>query len=76
MKATLVVSAVALLPLGGCGRDAGTRAITGGAIGVAGAAVLGAPLLAGAAVGAVAGAATTDHRDHNHDERRNRRDRD
>jgi len=59
MKATLVVTAVALLALGGCGRDAGTRALTGGGIGAVGAAVIGAPLLAGAAVGAVAGAATT-----------------
>ena len=70
MKATLVVCAVALFALGGCGREPGTRALTGGAIGVAGAAVLGAPLLAGAAVGAVAGAATTP------DRRDDRRDRD
>lgn len=78
MKATLVVCAVALLALSGCGRDPGTRALTGGAIGVGAAAVLGAPLIAGAAVGAVAGAATTpDHRDDRREERReDRRDRD
>ncbi len=59
MKLALVVSTVALLALGGCGRDSGTRALTGGGIGVLGAAVIGAPLVAGAAVGAITGAATT-----------------
>ncbi|MBY0509043.1 MAG: hypothetical protein K2P94_02720 [Rhodospirillaceae bacterium] len=77
MKTTLVVTAVALLALSACGRDPGTRAITGGAIGVGAAAVLGAPLVAGAAVGAVAGAVTTpDNRDYDdRDRRRDRRDR-
>lgn len=57
------------------GHDPGTRALTGGAIGVGAAAVLGAPLVAGAAVGAVAGAATTpDHHDDRRDRRRDRRD--
>jgi len=53
--------------LAGCGRDPGTRALTGGAIGAGGGALLGAAVggnpaigaLAGAGVGAVAGAATT-----------------
>lgn len=72
MKATLVVTTVAaLLALSACGNDPGTRAITGGAIGVGAAAVLGAPLIAGAAVGAVAGAITTPGQD----ERAERRDR-
>ena len=75
MKATLVVTTVAaLLALGACGNDPGTRALTGGAIGVGAAAVLGAPLIAGAAVGAVAGAATTPDQD-DRDDRRDRRDR-
>lgn len=87
MKPTLLVTAaVALLALSACGRDPGTRAITGGALGVGGAALLGAPLVAGAAVGAVAGAATTpsdrdrdyddrDRRDRDYDDRDRRRDR-
>jgi hypothetical protein len=63
----LVVAVVALLALSACGRDPGTRAVTGGAIGagtgaVVGAATGGSPL-AGAAIGgvggAVVGAATT-----------------
>ncbi len=63
MKATFVVTAAILVGLCGCGSDRGTRAITGGGIGAAGAYVLGAPLLAGAAVGAVAGAVTApEHR--------------
>lgn len=78
MKATLVVTTVAaLLALSACGRDPGTRALTGGAIGVGAAAVLGAPLIAGAAVGAVAGAVTTPEdsdRDNRRDDRRDRRD--
>ena len=69
MKATLAAAAAVLMGLCGCGHDPGTRAITGGAIGVAGAAVLGAPLLAGAAVGAVAGAATTPEEDEDHHRR-------
>jgi osmotically inducible lipoprotein OsmB len=85
MKAKLVVTAVALLALSACGNDPGTRALTGGAIGVGGAAVLGAPLVAGAAVGAVAGAVTTptdrnydrdrDYDDRDYDRRDRRRDR-
>lgn len=63
MKVTLIATAAVLVCLGGCGRDPGTRALSGGTIGVAGAAVLGAPLLAGAAVGAVAGATTTPEED-------------
>lgn len=72
MKTTLVVTAAVLMGLSGCGSDRGTRAITGGGIGVVGAYVIGAPLLAGATVGAVAGAVTTpSHRgewngDHRH----------
>jgi hypothetical protein len=63
----LVVGVVALLALSACGRDPGTRAVTGGALGagtgaVVGAATGGSPL-AGAAIGgiggAVVGAATT-----------------
>jgi osmotically inducible lipoprotein OsmB len=63
----VVVAVVALLALAACGRDPGTRAVTGGAIGagtgaVVGAATGGSPL-AGAAIGgvggAVVGAATT-----------------
>ncbi len=77
MKATLVVTTVAaLLALSACGNDPGTRAITGGAIGV------GAPLIAGAAVGAVAGAVTTpgqderaERREERREERRDREDR-
>ncbi len=53
--------------LAGCGNDPGTRALSGGAIGAGGSALLGAAVggnpavgaLAGAGVGAVAGAATT-----------------
>ncbi len=72
MKTTLIACAIALFALSACGRDPGTRAVTGGAIGVGAAAVLGAPLVAGAAVGAVAGAATTP--DHDRDDRREYRD--
>ncbi|HEY4166495.1 MAG TPA: bacteriocin [Reyranella sp.] len=63
----VMVGVVALLALSACGRDPGTRAVTGGAIGagtgaVVGAATGGSPL-AGAAIGgiggAVVGAATT-----------------
>jgi hypothetical protein len=70
---TALLAAAMLTALSGCGNDPGTRALTGGAIGVGAAAVLGAPLLAGAAVGAVAGAVTTTphdshrHRDRDHD---------
>jgi osmotically inducible lipoprotein OsmB len=69
MKAKLAATAVVLLGLCGCGHDPGTRALTGGAIGVGAAAVLGAPLLAGAAVGAVAGAVTTPEEDSHRDRR-------
>jgi hypothetical protein len=75
MKTAFAVTAVVLLALSGCGHDPGTRAVTGGAIGVAGAAVLGAPLIAGAAVGAVVGASTTPDRDDRRERRRDRRDR-
>jgi hypothetical protein len=48
------------LALGGCGEDPGTRALSGGAIGAGGGAVLGAVTGlgpgAGAAIGAVGGA--------------------
>jgi hypothetical protein len=63
----IMVGVVALLALSACGRDPGTRAVTGGALGagtgaVVGAATGGSPL-AGAAIGgiggAVVGAATT-----------------
>jgi hypothetical protein len=80
---TAAFAAVIVTGLSGCGTDPGTRALTGGAFGVAGAAVLGAPLLAGAAVGAVAGAATTPrepepaprHRDRDRDSDGDRDDR-
>jgi hypothetical protein len=61
------VLVLALLSLAACGRDPGTRALTGGAIGAGSGAVIGAvtPIgpLGGAAIGgiggAVIGAATT-----------------
>lgn len=63
----LVVAVVALLALAACGRDPGTRAVTGGALGagtgaVVGAATGGNPLIGaviGGVGGAVVGAATT-----------------
>jgi hypothetical protein len=56
-----------LLSLAGCGSNPGTRALTGGAIGAGGGALLGAAVggnpavgaLIGAGLGAVGGAATT-----------------
>ena len=59
MKMAIVLASAALLTLSGCGNDHGTRALTGGGIGAGAAYVLGAPIIAGAAVGAVSGAATT-----------------
>ncbi len=62
MTRVLVVTVLAAFALSACGDDPGERAVSGGAIGagvgVAGAAILGAPLAAGAAVGAVGGAVT------------------
>ena len=63
----VVVACVGLLALAACGRDPGTRAVTGGALGAGTGAVVGAATggnpLAGAAIGgvggAVVGAATT-----------------
>ncbi|MBS0522993.1 MAG: hypothetical protein JSS04_05085 [Proteobacteria bacterium] len=63
----IMVGVVALLALSACGRDPGTRAVTGGAIGAGTGAVVGAATggnpLVGAAIGgvggAVVGAATT-----------------
>ncbi len=60
-------AAVLAATLTGCGSDPGTRALSGGAIGAGGGALLGAAVggnpavgaLAGAGVGAIAGAATT-----------------
>ncbi len=59
--------AATLLTLAACGRDPGTRAVTGGLIGAGGGAAIGAATggnpgtgaLIGGAVGAVGGAATT-----------------
>jgi len=57
----VIGAAVIAAGLAGCGRDPGTRALTGGAIGAGGGALIGAaagnPAL-GAVVGAGAGAAT------------------
>ena len=57
----VMVSIVALLALSACGRDPGTRALTGGAIGAGagavGGALVGAPV-AGALIGGAAGAGT------------------
>jgi osmotically inducible lipoprotein OsmB len=57
----LVVAVVALLALSACGRDPGTRALTGGAIGAGAGAVVGSATgigpLGGAVVGGVGGAA-------------------
>ena len=72
---TLTVAAVLLGGLSGCGTRPGDRAVTGAGIGVVGAYVLGAPLLAGAAVGAVAGAATTPDTRSSRQVRRDREDR-
>ena len=68
MKPSFVVAAFVMAALCGCGHDPGTRAVTGAGIGVVGAAVLGAPLLAGAAVGAAAGVVTTPDQHPPHDE--------
>ena len=56
------IAALVAMSLAGCGRDPGTRALTGGAIGAGGGALIGAagggnPAV-GAVVGAGAGAAT------------------
>ena len=57
----LVVAVVALLALSACGRDPGTRALTGGAIGAGAGAVVGSATgigpLGGAVVGGLGGAA-------------------
>jgi osmotically inducible lipoprotein OsmB len=57
----LVVAVVALLALSACGRDPGTRALTGGAIGAGAGAVVGSATgigpIGGAVVGGVGGAA-------------------
>ncbi|HYD06215.1 MAG TPA: bacteriocin [Reyranella sp.] len=63
----VVLAVAALLALAACGRDPGTRAVTGGALGAGagaavGAATGGSPLtgaVIGGAGGAVVGAATT-----------------
>jgi hypothetical protein len=65
LTAPLIIAA--LLGLAGCGNDPGTRALSGGAIGAGGGALLGAALggnpatgaLIGGAAGAIGGAATT-----------------
>jgi hypothetical protein len=62
----LIGAGLLAVTLDGCGYDPGTRALTGGAIGAGGGALLGAAVggnpavgaLAGAGVGAVAGAVT------------------
>ena len=56
---TLVVGFAAALLLAGCGTDPGERAVSGGMIGAAGGAIVGAATgnpAAGAAIGAVGGA--------------------
>ncbi|HZY55680.1 MAG TPA: bacteriocin [Reyranella sp.] len=57
----VMVGVVALLALSACGRDPGTRAITGGAIGAGTGAVVGSATgvgpIGGAVVGGVGGAA-------------------
>jgi hypothetical protein len=57
----VVVAVVALLALSACGRDPGTRALTGGAIGAGAGAVVGSATgvgpLGGAVVGGLGGAA-------------------
>ena len=57
----VMVGVVALLALSACGRDPGTRALTGGAIGAAGGAVVGSATgvgpVGGAVVGGLGGAA-------------------
>ena len=67
MSVRFAVPVLVLLALAGCGRDPGTRAVTGGLIG-AGAGAAGGALLGGSpatgaviggAAGAVGGAATT-----------------
>ena len=59
---TKVLLAVAVLSLAACSANKGTRALEGagigGAIGAVGTAIVGGPVLAGAAVGAAAGAVT------------------
>jgi hypothetical protein len=68
LKPTMIVLA-ATLALAACGRDTGTRALTGGALGAgAGAGIsaitggnIGTGALIGGAVGAVGGAATNCH---------------
>jgi osmotically inducible lipoprotein OsmB len=68
LKPTMIVLAAALA-LAACGRDPGTRALTGGALGAgAGAGIsaitggnIGTGALIGGAVGAVGGAATNCH---------------
>jgi hypothetical protein len=70
MWRNLTLSAIVLASLAACGRDPGTRAVSGGLIGAgagAGVAALaggnaGVGALAGGAVGAIGGAATTPHR--------------
>lgn len=57
----VMVAVVALLALSACGRDPGTRALTGGAIGAGAGAVVGSATgigpIGGAVVGGVGGAA-------------------
>jgi len=57
-----VILGVAVLSLAACSVDRGTRALEGagigGAVGAVGTAVVGGPVLVGAAVGAAAGAIT------------------
>jgi hypothetical protein len=57
-----VILGVAALSLAACSSDPGTRALEGagigGAVGAVGTAVVGGPVLVGAAVGAAAGAVT------------------
>lgn len=72
---TLAIAGVLMGGLSACGSRPGTRAATGAGIGVVGAYVLGAPLLAGAAVGAVAGVATTPDNGGDGESRRDRQER-
>lgn len=57
-----VIFGIAVLSLTACSEDRGTRALEGagigGAVGAVGTAVVGGPVLVGAAVGAAAGAVT------------------
>lgn len=67
LRASLI-TATLCLALAGCGRDPGTRAVTGGLLGAGGGAIIGGAAgspgtgaLIGGAAGAIGGAATAHH---------------